>query len=177
MSLDGKAKRVEEVQNILHSFIIEFSAEIPSVNTFSSRNTAITIVDNYELLLDNVIDSFLQDKGKEQRRKADIFKVCAGLEYACLYSAPIKSNDPTININVNALLSFYLAKKFLMQERSLMKFDVSSLSDRELDAIEKMHLNLLRYSTMNNFYDVPIFSNAIFWRTYCHIISLKIQYE
>ena len=173
--LKNKPKRIREFEFIIESFKEKFSDKLPYIQTLDSKVISLRIANDYEQLLDGVIDNYLQkkDKDKEERRRADIFKVCSGVELVTIYISPIKTSNPKSYINVNVMFAFYLAKQFLIQEQEIVKEIKVEHFDEELMKIENMHLDFLRYSKLNEMYLLPTFSNAVFWRAFCYILRSK----
>ena len=169
MPLANKEKRLQEIELVLNQFKVATEAKY-GFEIIYEKDSITKIVDTYELILDGVIKRFLPETSR-----AEIYKVASGLEVSTLYVQPILHNDPGTKKLLNAALSASVATHFVFQ-CTYDEIEYRSSNDglnEEVGAIYVNHIDWLLYGTLTELFDFPIFSNAIFWRTFAALYDTQ----
>jgi len=176
--LKNKPKRISEIGILIKKYVATFEDQIAPSQFLVDQSYNIKIIDTYEIILSQVIDPYLQDDNNSDSqnldlRRANIFKVCSGIELATIYLQPYKLRvNPIADVNLSTFFATYLAQNFLIMEQELQELKGDEFFDEEFLQIKSDHLNLLRYlSNEQHYQNLPTYSNSIYWRTYCRLVK------
>lgn len=167
----NKTKRITEVGIILDKFKVRMKDRYNLEVNFKKSSNKL-IVDTYEIILNDLIRTVLKPGVN-----AEEFKVASGLELATIYTQPINGLNPNKDRKLNAVLASSIASNYCIQcffDDIELKTEDKNLN-KAINEITAKHIDWLIYIDSEDYFKLPVISNAIFWETYSVLYASKLN--
>lgn len=168
IGLKNKDKRKRELIDILTTFDELTKGDYPD-SVININDACDKILIAYGIILTKVIKELIKKDAKAQ-----IYKVVSGLELACIYVSPYKTQKIIDDEHINVLLANHIAFSFLGQEIYSEIPDFFFKNSELIKSLTVEHLDFLKYiSSGSQLEFMPVFSNSTYWRAISYILELN----